>query len=160
MRQFNKALSGLWQRRHNPVVQEIVDEALAAAEQWLTKPVPCLNAQGEALWFGRFTPDLHILTMNSPPREYIGVSQSEMFGRSLVDLISKQNADILREAFSQAIECGQAVETFAHDREGRPMVVHVRPVVRDGNLEILAYAHRAGYRLFQFAPPPRMVGEP
>lgn len=93
-RRWCKALSGLWERRDNPVVWDIVSEALHAAE-W------CVS---------------------------------------------------VRDAIEHAINTGQETEVFVYDQDGRPTIVHVRPVMRGGNVEILTHARPARYRLHQARP--------
>lgn len=147
-KRYCNALSGLWERRrtHTETVHTIVDDALGEAERWREGVPP--GSPFDTLWYGRLSADLRILEVSGPALREAGVSPEQAPGRQLDAFASEANAPIVREAAGRAIETGQTTDAFLRDSSGRMMVLHVRPVVRDGQQEVLCFAH--------FLPPLRL----
>ena len=157
-RRFHDALSGLWQRRHThrEAVTTIIDDALEEAERWHREIPPELPI--DTLWYGRLSADLRILEINGPPLAYMEGTAEQLHGKPLSAFASKANLPIVEESARRALQSGQAVEAFVRDDRGRMMVLHVRPVDRDGEQEFLCFAHYIPLRLYQRDY--QLVGEP
>ena len=156
-RRYYEALSGLWQRRHThrEAVTTIVDDALEEAEQWHREIPPELPV--DTLWYGRLSADLRILEISGPLLAYMGGTAGQLHGKPLSAFASKVNLPIVEESARRALQSGQMVQAFLRDDKGRMMVLHVRPVDRDGEKEILCFAHYIPLRLYQREA--RMVAE-
>ena len=89
--------------------------------------------------------------------ECFGLGASELCGQPLGEFTTGANIELIREAVAQSISTGHMTEAFIRDPEGKMMVIHLKPAVRQGQVEILAFAHYASYRVYQREP--RLVGE-
>jgi PAS domain-containing protein len=149
-RRWCKALSGLWERRESPAVRQIVGEVLAEAEGLVG---------ADTVWFGRFLPCLRILEMNGPALGYLGLEPADCVGHSLGEFINEDSFHRLRTAAEEAMLTGRTAQAFVFDRNGKPMVVHTRATRRQGQAQVLLFAHYARQRLFQM-PEPQLIGDP